>query len=133
MVGAQFGGDMWVCVLPGLRLGGEAKAGVFGNRIAVENTIDVNTGALPNVEDLSHNDVSFVGQAEVMATYRLNYNWTLRGGYQFLYVDGVALASENFNAAAPSILDPLSARVPDINDNGSVFYHGWSVGAEFVW
>lgn len=133
MVGAQLGGDMWVCVLPGLRLGGEAKAGVFGNRAAVENTIEVNTGALPVVEDLVRNDVSFIGQAEVMATYRLNYNWTLRGGYQFLFVDGVALAPENFNPVAPLILDPLSTRTASINDNGSVFYHGWSVGAEFMW
>ncbi len=133
MVGAQVGGDLWVCILPGLRLGGEAKAGVFGNRVALENTIEVNTGAAPNVEELVRNDVSFIGQADIMATYRLNYNWTLRGGYQFLYVDGVALAAENFNPAAPEILDPLSTRVPFVNDNGAVFYHGWTAGVEFMW
>ncbi len=133
MTGAQIGGDLWMCVLPGLRLGGEMKAGVFGNRIAVENTIEVNTGAAPSVEDLVTNDVSFIGQADLLMTYRLNYNWTLRGGYQFLYVDGVALATENFNPVAPAIIDPTSTRTPFINDNGGVFYHGWTIGAEFMW
>jgi hypothetical protein len=122
-----------MCILPGLRCGGEAKAGVFGNRVAVENTISVNTGANPTVEDLVTNDVSLIAQADVMFTYRLNYQWTLRGGYQFLFVEGVALAPENFNGDAPAVLDPTSTRVASINDNGNVFYHGWFVGTEFMW
>ena len=133
MTGAQIGGDLWMCVLPGLRVGAEGKAGVYGNRIAVENTIAVNTGAAPVVEDLVRNDVSFLGEVNLMATYRLNYNWTLRGGYQFLYVDGVALGPENFNPTAPVSLDPASTRVATVNDNGSVFYHGWFIGTEFMW
>jgi len=133
MVGAQIGADLWMCVLPGLRVGGEIKGGVFGNRVAVENTVTVNTGANPVVEDLSTNDVSFIAQADVMATYRLNYNWTLRGGYQFLFVEGVALATENFNPSTPIVLDPASTRAGLLNDDGNVFYHGWSIGAEFMW
>jgi hypothetical protein len=133
MTGAQIGGDMWTCILPGLRIGGEVKAGVFGNRVAVENTISVNTGAEPNIEDLVSNDVSFLAQADILLTYRLNYNWTVRGGYQFLFVDGVALGPENFNPEAPAILDPASTRSPFLNDNGNVFYHGWTIGAEFMW
>jgi hypothetical protein len=45
-------------------------------------------------------------------------------------VDGVALASENFNATPP-VLSPL--HVPRLNDNGNVFYHGWNVGCEYMW
>jgi hypothetical protein len=69
----------------------------------------------------------------LLLTYRLNYNWTVRGGYQFLFVDGVALGPENFNPEAPAILDPASTRSPFLNDNGNVFYHGWTIGAEFMW
>lgn len=135
MVGAQIGGDMWICILPGLRLGGEAKAGVFGNHVAIDNTISVNTGPDPLLEELSGNDVAFVGQADLMATYRLNYQWTLRAGYQFLFVEGVALAPENFNPDPPAIFSPAAggSRSTIINDNGHVFYHGWSLGAEFMW
>ena len=77
--------------------------------------------------------MSLLGEANLLATYRLNYQWTLRGGYQFLYVDGVALASENFNSAPPALLDPDSTRVGSINDNGAVFLHGWFLGTEFMW
>ena len=133
MTGFQLGGDLWMCILPGLRVGAEGKAGVYGNRIAVENTIEVNTGADSVVEDMVRNDVSFLGQADVLATYRLNYNWTMRVGYQFLFVEGVALASENFNPVRPQVFDPATPRVATVNDNGNVFYHGWFLGAEFVW
>ena len=69
----------------------------------------------------------------MLTTYRLNYQWTLRGGYTFLFVDGVALASENFNPSPPLLNNPFAPRVPRTNDNGSVFYHGWNVGLEFMW
>jgi len=137
MVGPQIGGDLWMCILPGLRVGAEGKAAVLANRAAVESTISTNVpanGSVPEplVEDLVENDVSFLGEANLFLTYRLNYQWTLRGGYQFLYVDGVALAPENFNAQPPFV--DASPRAPgDVNDNGSVFYHGWFAGTEFMW
>jgi hypothetical protein len=133
MTGVQVGGDLWMCILPGLRVGGELKGAVLGNRVAVENRLAVNTGLAPVVEDISESDVSFLAQADLLLTYRLNYNWTFRGGYQFLYLDQVALASENFNPVAPAILDPTSTRVPLLDDDGDVFYHGWFAGLEFMW
>ena len=107
---------------------------MYGNHIAVENTIAVNTGARPSLKISSTNDVAFLGQADLLMTYRLNYSWTLRGGYQFLYVDGVALAAENFNPVAADLCSAAGVvRTPTINDNGGVFYHGWTFGAEFMW
>jgi len=135
MVGAQIGGDIWMCIVPGLRIGAEGKAAVLGNHIAVENTITTNVpvdGGVPppSVEDIVEDDVSFLGEANIIVTYRLNYNWTLRGGYTFLYVDGVALAPENFNSDPPFVNGP---RQEFLNDNGAVFYHGWFGGAEYLW
>ena len=86
-----------------------------------------------NVQHLAANDVSFVGQANLLATYRINYQWTLRAGYQFLFVDGVALASENFNPVLPNINNPFNPRKTIVNTNGNVFYHGWNIGAEYMW
>ena len=136
LTGFQFGGDMWICIVPGLRLGGEIKAGVYGNHINVNTIAGVNSGNIPTfVEDNTVNDVAFIGQADLMATWRLNYQWTLRAGYQFLFVEGVALAGENFNTAPPALFVPPPgvSRVPTINDNGNVFYHGWTAGLEFMW
>jgi hypothetical protein len=135
MTGFQFGGDVWICVLPGLRIGSEAKAGVYGNHMNVNTTLGVTTNETDFVEELDGNDVSFVGQIDLLATYRINYQWTARFGYQFLYVDGVALAPENFNPDPPALFTPAPAtpRTPVINDDGNVFYHGWFVGTEFMW
>src|SRR5205085_3785879 len=104
LTGFQFGGDLWICIIPGLRISGELQAGVYGDHIDVLNSAFVNTpgaGANPFHERAKKDDVSFIGQANLLATYRINYNWTARAGYTFLYVDGVALATENFNPAPP--------------------------------
>jgi hypothetical protein len=71
----------------------------------------------------------------LLVTYRVNQQWTLRGGYHFLYVDGVALAPENFNTVPPATFFPPPGvnREPFINTGGNVFYHGFFAGAEFMW
>jgi hypothetical protein len=137
LTGAQLGGDIWICLVPGLRLGVEGKAGVYGNNMNANTTITVNTLLPPDDvfrEHLDDTDVAFIGDANFLLTYRLSYQWTLRGGYQLLYVDGVALASENFNPTLPNLANVNGLiRQPAVNDNGNVFYHGWNVGLEFNW
>jgi len=135
LTGLQVGSDLWICLLPGLRAGGELQAGVYGNHMNINTTIGTNLPQLgtPVRERLQHNDVSFIGQANLLLTYRINYQWSFRTGYTFLYVDGVALAPENFNTSAPRVFNPFAPRRPLINDDGSVFYHGWNVGLEFMW
>jgi len=132
LTGFQIGTDAWICVLPGFRVGGEFQAGVYGNHMNI-NTVSSSNLTLGTVdrERLQSNDVSFIGQANLLATYRFNYQWSGRIGYQFLYVDGVALASENFNPVPLNQQGP--PRAPVVNDNGNVFYHGWSVGLEYMW
>jgi hypothetical protein len=70
-----------------------------------------------------------------MATYRINYQWTFKAGYHLLFVDGATLATEQFNTDAPLTLFPLAPgeREPFTNNNGQLFYHGWTAGFEFLW
>jgi len=133
LTGIQVGSDLWICILPGLRAGGELQAGVYGNHINVNTTIGSNLAQADFIERLDTNDVSFIGQANLLLTYRINYQWTLRGGYQFLFVEGVALAPENFNTEPPALFLASTERVPFTDDDGNVFYHGWNVGLEFMW
>jgi hypothetical protein len=134
LVGMQVGGDIWFCLFPGVRIGGEAKVGVYGNH-AGQNTILTTTAGSLFQESGDTEDVAFVGDVTAMMTYRLNYQWTAKLGYQFLYADGVALASENFNPTPPAIFFPAPGvnRTFSMNDNGHVFYHGLMVGLEFMW
>jgi Putative beta barrel porin-7 (BBP7) len=134
LTGMQVGGDIWFCLFPGLRIGGEAKAGVYGNHAGQNSSLSTSSGAVFQ-ENADTEDVAFVGDATVMATYRLNYQWTAKLGYHFLYVDGVALASENFNPTPPALFlpPPGANRVLSMNNNGNVFYHGFMAGLEFMW
>lgn len=138
LTGLQIGTDMWICVLPGLRAGGEIQAGVYANHMNVNTTVGSNQIPEPQEitlrERLEEDDVAFLGQINLLATYRINYQWTLRAGYQFMFVEGVALASENFNPEPLAInTNPFEPRVPFVNDDGNVFWHGWNAGLEFMW
>lgn len=131
MTGIQVGGDVWICLMPGLRLGAEGKAGVFGNRMNANTSIAVNTGAAEFLEENTQDDVAFLTDASVTMTYRFSYSWTGRVAYNVLYASGVALAQDNFNTVPP--FGPGPTRVPFIDTDGDAFFHGWSAGVEFLW
>ena len=134
LTGIQLGGDFWLNLLPGFRVGAEFKAGVFGNHANQVSTLAFSSGT-PFEEKVKNNQVAFVTNADLMATYRLNYHWTAKIGYHFLYVDGVALAAENFNPVPPKVFfpSPLVNRVATINSSGELFYSGFTAGMEFMW
>lgn len=130
MTGFQLGGDLWLSLIPGLRFGGEAKVGLFGNHAEQRTTIAVSELDGLLVEEEASDDVAFISEAQLTVTWRLSQHWTLRGGYHVLFIEGVALAPENFNEAPPFI---DGERVPFINDNGNAFYHGFTGGLEWAW
>ena len=109
VTGFQLGGDLWTSIVPGISLGGELKGGIYGN-YAQQGTHIVATDTDPVfVRDASvgdtGSDAAFVGQGNIMLVYRTSPNWAIRTGYTFLYVDGVALAPENFTPDPP-LFDP---------------------------
>ncbi len=130
LTGFQVGGDLWVTIIPGLRFGGEAKVGLYGRRSKQSTVIEAGSLATPVREGLKETGVSFVGEANLMAIWRVSHRWTFRAGWEFLYVDSVALAIENFNPGPPFV---VNARTPFINSNGSAFYHGGYIGFEWMW
>jgi hypothetical protein len=130
MTGGQVGGDLWVCIVPGFKFGVEVKGGVYGSRAEQNTSISSNSITTPLLEELAVDKASFVLEVGVMFIYKLNQNFTLRGGYQSLAIDGLALAPENFNPAPPFV---GGTRAPVINDTGSALYHGFTVGMEWMW
>lgn len=130
LTGFQIGGDAWLTVIPGLRVGGELKAGLYGN-YTHQNT-SIFATSIPNglFERTSQNGAAFVSELNLGFTYRVNYHWTVRASYDFLYLDGVALAIENFNSGPPFV---AGQRPLFFNNNGDVFLHGATLGLEYVW
>lgn len=130
ITGAQLGGDVWVCLVPGLRIGLDAKAGVYGNNVKANTSLvsddpfDDFGGFFP--EALGNDKVTFIGELGFLLTYQLTHNFTFRGGYQMMWVEGVATALDNFNPT-------IAGRIPFLSDGGSLFYDGFTVGAEYMW
>jgi hypothetical protein len=67
-------------------------------------------------------------------------SWSVRAGYEILFLNSVLLAGENFNTGTiyntPENTVPgvaLPQRVPFVNDQGDAFYHGAHLGAEYTW
>lgn len=133
LTGGQIGGDVWICPIAGLRLGAEGKVGVFGNYTrsgSITRVFDAAGNVVGlNVVDVNSTDAAFVGQLDLMATYRINYHWTFKAGYNFLVVEGISLATENISAVNPF----AAVRPQSINHNGDALYHGLSLGAEYLW
>lgn len=136
LYGFQAGGDVWMCLLPGFHVGAEAKGGIYANAAEQDTTILASSIDPPQLERDAETAEALVGELNVMATYRINQNFTLRAGYMVLYADNLALGTENFNSAPPTLFNPTATapqRIVTIDTNGNAIWHGGTIGAEYMW
>ena len=138
LIGAQVGGESFLCVIPGLMIGADVKAGAYGNS-ANQNTV-INCGddgaEVSYNEEESNWDICGLGEANAMVVLRLTPRLTLRAGYSVLYMHNVALAPENYNDVPPEVLGPpaeADVRTVGIDTDGKPLYHGFVGGGEFTW
>lgn len=114
-----------------LRLESALKAGVFANgaRSSIgANHIGSGGGGDPDVITWWGQDhTAFVGDLNFNAVYQLTEHLALRGGYQLLWLSGVAVASEQIHG-----LDFANGDVGTNTSHGT-FYHGALVGMEATW
>ncbi|MCO6046556.1 hypothetical protein NG895_21880 [Aeoliella sp. ICT_H6.2] len=132
LVGFQAGGDMWVTVRQGCRIGGYGKAGIYNNRCEVATSV---TGsALPGgtaLENVKADHVSFIGEGGVSIVADILPSWSLRAGYDVLFINTAALAANNFDFYPTVFLG--ETRNPTLYEESSALYHGANLGLEFVW
>lgn len=136
LYGFQLGADYQLVRNRRMEVGMFVRGGVFNND-AVAETLDP-TGlfaATPQNASLRAVDqgAAFAGEAGLVASLRLWEFVYLRGGYQVLHLESVALAPDQLplNAfAMPN--DPLTAS-SGIDSGEGVFYHGATAGLEVRW
>lgn len=123
MVGFQFGGDGWVGLRQGLRIGGEAKAGVYNNSFKFRSA-----ATLPESDDfdvLTKGDqVAFVAEGGGQVVADILPSISVRGGYKVLFLNSIATAGASF----PSTLDGSV-----VGTQGHALYHGFHGGIEYIW
>ena len=121
LYGLQIGAEPYLGGAGGpLRLDGLLKAGIYGNH-AVQGTASPLSS--PGVE-ARRSTVAFVGEAGVAIVYRVNRFLAVRGGYELLWIQHVALAPDQSlgtDLAAPSAAVELD----------TAFLHGAAASVEF--
>ena len=123
LYGFQIGSEikLWDRCGP-LRVDGFLKAGVYANSMRLNGRL-IHDYDEPVRFGETRNRTSFVGEIGITASYKLNDCWSVFGGYEALWIDGVALAGDV----------PASGGSPDVIFNGDAFYHGAMAGIELTW
>lgn len=123
LYGAQLGLHAWLWNSDFVSIDATGKAGVYGNHAAHDSTIRSGGATL---EAGGHDDrAAFVGEIGVSGVALLTKHLSLRSGYRLLWLDGVAVASDQLGSS-----DYFSET--GFNGAGEVFYHGAYVGLELA-
>ena len=138
LYGFQLGGVGSYCATQRLVFNGGTKFGVFVNKISHQSLIGgggglaiINNG--PNggqqwLVENSKDDISFLGEVFLGASYCLTPRWSLSGGYRAIAVTGVAQPTDQIYPDLRGINDAYS-----IESNSSMILHGAYLGAQFCW
>ncbi len=110
-----------------LRINGFAKIGIFHNTADQNSNLNdpANLGELSVVANGSH--TAFLCELGLIGSYHLSQHVALRGGYQVMWIEGVALATRQIPVTN------LIAGTADIAISGGLFYHGATAGFEITW
>lgn len=102
------------------------KLGSFIN-FADQQTVLMTTpdDAIERSRSAADEQLTMLAEFGMIARYQLRPNLALRASYDFIWLQGVALAPEQatFSAAAPEV----------VNVGGNILFQGGSVGFEFTW
>lgn len=108
------------------------KGAVFNNA-ASQQTLYVNAdreGVVRRYDlDRSSDVTAYLGDLDLSFAYHWTPALTTRIGYQVMWVDGLALASENFHPSH----EILTLGPGQIVDTGRAIYHGIHAGVELSW
>ncbi|MCH8923746.1 MAG: BBP7 family outer membrane beta-barrel protein [Planctomycetes bacterium] len=102
------------------------KLGSFVN-FADQQSVIVTTpaDAIERARSADDEQLTMLVEFGMIARYQVRPNLALRASYDFMWLQGVALAPEQatFNSAAPEV----------VNVGGNILFQGGSVGFEMVW
>jgi hypothetical protein len=124
LYGFQVGAESALWNLGPVQFDGFLKAGAFSNSIR-SNMRAEGTHLSPMDVGSTASRVSFLGELGLTAKYRFGDHCSIHGGYELMWLEGVALAGNS--VAAMNQLSDFTLY------NGSAFYHGAVAGIEFCW
>jgi hypothetical protein len=126
LYGYQMGVDARLVEWQGLfRINAVAKVGIYDDAMLQSNRI---ASAAVNLSSRATTDhAAFLGELGLIASYQLTPHLAARGGYQLMWIDGVALAPQQISATN------FSTATASVNTSGCLFCQGANVGLELSW
>jgi hypothetical protein len=103
------------------------KTGLFYDVVSQNTTFSNPAGLGTLTASADGNHAAFVGEIGLMATQQIYKNTVIRGGYEALFLDGVALGPRQIPAT------DLTAGTASIETGGGLVFHGISVTLEVNW
>ncbi len=128
LYGAQFVSETLLLHTNRLRFDFFSKNGIYGNTASRNMTV-VNPNIFRRLED---REATFVGESGIRCSLRISNCWSVNGGYQAVYMSGVALATDQIqNTTSAGTYFPGIGYAPLETDMSDTFYHGAFLGIEF--
>ena len=131
LLGVQLGALFEFPVDPGWWIDWELKGAICDNR-ASQHTEYVNVtqgNPTSSLTSRAEGRTTFIGETSVRVVYECSHWLMAYAGYQAIWVDGLALASENVS----NDLNILSAGPGQLDHDGNLVYHGPHVGMTLIW
>ncbi len=128
MYGFQVGADALVLGRSSrFRIDGFAKTGIFYDAASQNSEFSDPNGLGDFSAAANGSHTSFLGELGLVASYQITKHAALRGGYQVMWIEGVALAPRQIPSTG------LAASTAEVETSGGLFYHGANAGLEVTW
>ena len=130
LVGLQFGHEL-IIQRPKFRFGIRNKVGGYINYSDQNTFVNIvdsrqgTTGDQTRIESGNAHDMTFIYDLNIMAAYHIRPNLAIRAGYDFMFINQLALAPEQL-----TFVPPPSSRIVT---GGALLLNGFSLGLEMVW
>jgi hypothetical protein len=132
LIGLQIGLLSQFLVQPKCWIDFEMKGGIFANRASLDRTYAVSAAGGPAAVFAGTNErdrTSFVGDLSLQFNYQFATAWTFYGGYNAMWVTGIAIGAENFSRD----INMLTLGPTLVNHSGDTVYHGPNIGLVFTY
>jgi hypothetical protein len=126
LYGGQFGVRLRHCRGP-WSVEGTGKIGLFGNDANMNQTVTDFPDFVVRQTSSSDTDLALLGELNLSLIRQVSDHWYVRGGYNLIWIDGIALAPDQLDFSLSSTSGTT------IDDDNTMFLHGVNVGLEARW
>lgn len=128
LYGFQLGSDITLLDRGGpFKLVATGKAGIYANYASNQSDLGDDS---ENVDSASTCEGAFLGEIALNCTYQITPRLAARVGYEVMWINGVALASQQQPRLDP-VHDEQDYGSPSVAAEGTAFYHGVAAGLDF--